>query len=100
MFMLIHMSELVKQDIIDITTGSKIGRLCDFTVDSSTAIITNLVVIRRRTFFGIFKTGEDIIIPWKDVHMFGKDTILVNKCPEFIKKKKKNILSEMIGLFK
>ncbi len=99
--MIVHMCDLAKQDIIDIQTGCKVGKLCDFCVDTSTAMITNLIVIRRTSFLSIFRGGEEIIIPWCDVHMFGRDTILISKCPQLNKKKKKNnIISEIISMFK
>lgn len=98
--MIIHMSDLAKQDIIDLSTGCKIGKLCDFSVDSNTAIILNLIVIRKSRFFSFFGGGEEIIIPWCDVQMFGKDTILIKKCPQIYKKKKSNLISEIISMFK
>ena len=99
--MIVHMCDLAKQDIIDIQTGCKVGKLCDFCVDTSTAMITNLIVIRKSSFFCFLKGGEEIIIPWSDVHMFGRDTILISKCPQLNKKKKKySLFSEIISMFK
>ena len=99
--MMIHMSDLSKQDIIDIQTGCKVGKLCDFCVDTSTAMITNLIVIRKSSFFSFIRGGEEIIIPWCDVHMFGRDTILITKCPQLNKRKKSgNLFSEIIAMFK
>jgi YlmC/YmxH family sporulation protein len=98
--MMIRMTELVKRDIIDITTGAKIGRLCDFTVDSTTATVKNLIVFGRRRCFGFLRSEDDIIIDWCDVKMFGKDTILINRCPEIAARLKKNIIRELFELFK
>ena len=98
--MMIRMTELVKRDIIDITTGAKIGRLCDFTVDSNTATVKNLIVFGRRRCFGLLRAEVDIIIDWCDVKMFGKDTILINKCPEIGKRKRQNLFHDIFELFK
>lgn len=94
------MADLVRHDIIDITTGAKVGRLCDFTVDSDTATVKCLIVYGKRSFFGLIKSGEDIVIPWCDVKMFGKDTILITKCPVTASKKRRGIISGIVDLFK
>jgi YlmC/YmxH family sporulation protein len=81
------MTDLVDMDIIDITNGEKLGRVCDFEIDSENACIRCIIVFGRRRCFGLLGREEDIIIKWSEIYMIGKDTILV-KCEKSPQRKK------------
>ena len=67
------------KEVINIKNGRRLGNVLDVTADLKTGTITSIIVPGAPSkFWGIFQTGDDIIIPWENITCIGDDIILVN----------------------
>lgn len=71
-------NDLRCKDVINVKNGCRIGCVCDFEIDLSSARISALVIYGRWRLFGLLGCGKDIIIRWCDIQLIGEDAILVN----------------------
>ena len=71
-------NELRSKDVINVKNGCRLGMVCDFEIDLSTARITALIVYGRLRLFGLLGRQKDIVIRWCDIQLIGDDTILVS----------------------
>lgn len=71
------LSELKQKEVIDLRTGTMLGRVDDIEIceDSS---VKSVIVYGRPRFFGFGSRDQDIIIKFSDIDLIGKDTILVS----------------------
>lgn len=68
------LSDLQKKDIIDITSGIKVGNIIDAIIDDS-GVITSLVVDKYS--FNFFSNRGEFIVNFKDIIKIGEDVVLV-----------------------
>ncbi len=73
--------ELKKKEVVDATTGIKLGEIVDLELNLETGQITALVVPGAGSLWGILKRKEDVVVPWTKIKVIGKDVILVDKTP-------------------
>lgn len=71
-------NDLRCKDVINVKNGCRIGCVCDFEIDLSSARISALIIYGRWRCFGLLGRKKDIIIRWGDIQLIGEDTILVN----------------------
>ena len=71
-------NDLRCKDVINVKNSCRIGCVCDFEIDLSSARISALVIYGRWRLFGLLGRGKDIIIRWCDIQLIGEDAILVN----------------------
>lgn len=76
--MLCSLSELHGKEVISLKTGEKLGFVDDIEFDSNTAQVKTLVIFGRERFFGFLGREDDVKIPFEDIHLIGKDAILIN----------------------
>lgn len=71
----ISYTDLRCKDVVNVVNGAKMGKIIDMIVDSNGKLVLGLVVPGIRK---IFKSNEDIFIPWDCIVKIGSDTILIN----------------------
>ena len=71
----ISYTDLRCKDVVNVVNGSKMGKIIDLIIDSSGKAVIGLVVPGIRK---IFKSNEDIFIPWDCIVKIGSDIILIN----------------------
>ena len=71
----ISYTDLRCKDVVNAVNGAKMGKIIDLIVDSNGKCVLGLVVPGVRK---IFKSNEDIFIPWDCIVKIGSDTILIN----------------------
>ena len=76
--MVYSFNDLRCKEIINVTTGARLGYPDDIEFDNCTAKICRLIVFGRARFFGLFGREEDLFIKWCDIEVIGEDTILVS----------------------
>lgn len=69
--------ELRHKEVINNSTGCRVGFVDDIEVDTQTARVCSIIIFGRVRFLGLLGRCEDIIIPWEDICLIGEDTILV-----------------------
>ena len=70
-----RVSELQIKDVVNITTGKRLGRIIDIDIDQKGVI--NYFVVEERHFFRFFKSREEFNIPMNQIKKIGEDVILV-----------------------
>ncbi|KIL41758.1 hypothetical protein SD70_05180 [Gordoniibacillus kamchatkensis] len=82
-------SDFQTKDVINIVDGKKLGQVSDLELDLRQGRIDAIVVPSQGKFFGLFGSGTDVIIPWKNIVKIGMDVVLVklddvrvNRVPE------------------
>ena len=69
-------SELRRRDVINISTGNRLGRVCDALVDLRTGQITALIVPGPARYLCCFGREDDYVLPWGCITRIGRDVIL------------------------
>ena len=71
----ISYTDLRSKEVVNLQNGARMGKIIDMIIDSSGKNVLGLVVpgIRR-----LFKSSEDIFIPWCNISKIGNDVILVS----------------------
>lgn len=77
----IRFGELKRKEVVDATTGIKLGEIVDLELNLETGQITALVVPGASSMWSILKRKEDVVVPWTKIKVIGKDVILVDKTP-------------------
>ena len=75
--MLVKTSELWLLDVINTIDGQRLGNITDLDIDLTTGRINALILTEPGSFFGLFRRGHDLEIPWEKVILIGIDVILV-----------------------
>lgn len=65
------------KEVVNISTGFRMGFVCDVVLDTVTGQILSVVVPGPCRFFGILGREEDYVIPWECIRKIGADIILV-----------------------
>ena len=71
----ISYTDLRAKEVVNLQNGARMGKIIDMIIDSNGKNVLGLVVpgIRR-----LFKSSEDIFIPWCNISKIGNDVILVS----------------------
>ena len=79
-----NLSDLQEKEVIDISTGKRIGAIVDIII-SMTGNISKLILEDRRNSRKLFsKNQDDIYLDWKQIIKIGDDIILVDSKNEKI----------------
>ena len=79
-----NLSDLQEKEVIDISTGKRIGAIVDIII-SMTGNISKLVLEDKRNSRKLFsKNQDDIYLDWKQIIKIGDDIILVDSKNEEI----------------
>ncbi len=76
-----RIAELKAKQVVCIKNGCVLGYISDVEINTSSGIIENIVIFGRLRFFGLLGREEDIIIPWSEIDVIGRETVLVNTDP-------------------
>lgn len=69
--------ELKTKEIVNVVDGKRLGKISDMVFNTSTGKILGLIVPPYKKSWNIFRTQEDIFIPYNCVCRIGDDIILV-----------------------
>lgn len=76
------MSELKNKQVVCVKNGCVFGYVSDVEIDTSNGNLQSIVIPGRLRFFGILGREDDIVIPWSEISVIGKETVLVNTNPD------------------
>ena len=74
----VRLSDLRSREVINISTGERLGYVGDAVMELSSGQILALVVPGRLRFFGLLGREDDYILPWGCIRRLGGDIILVD----------------------
>lgn len=75
--MICGLEDIKNKEVIDITTGERLGYIDDVQMNIETSEVIALVIYGRIGLFGIFGKEDDVIIPCSDIRVIGSETILI-----------------------
>lgn len=70
-------SDFQTKDVVNIVDGKRLGQISDLELDLRAGRIDAIVVPNYTKFFGMFGSGADLIIPWRNIVKIGADVVLV-----------------------
>lgn len=71
-----RLSEIQNKDVINLTTGVKIGNIIDIKINVDTGKIESFI-LEKKKFSSIFSSNDEIEIYYDQIKKFGEDVILV-----------------------
>ena len=71
-----RLSEIQNKDVINLTSGMKVGNIIDIKINSETGKIESLI-LEKKKFSSIFNSNDEIEIYWTQINKIGEDVILV-----------------------
>jgi len=71
----ISYTELRAKEVVNVSSGVRMGKIIDMIIDSNGKNVLGVVVPGVRK---IFRASEDIFIPWCNITKIGADVILVS----------------------
>lgn len=73
-----RIAELRHKEVINQSDGMRLGFVDDVEIDTKNACLVAIVIYGKPKFFGLLGRCDDTVIPWRDIHLIGEDTILVS----------------------
>lgn len=73
-----NLSDMQLKEIIDVSSGRRLGSIVDVVVDSNGFIIKMLLDNKRNRGKIFNNSREDVYIEWRNIVKLGDDIILVN----------------------
>ncbi|WP_202077014.1 YlmC/YmxH family sporulation protein [Caldalkalibacillus salinus] len=74
---MLKISEFQTKDVVNVMDGSKLGTVSDLEINLKHGRVDAIVCPGPGKFFGLFSSGQDIVIPWNQIVKIGSDVILV-----------------------
>ena len=75
--MLCRFSDFRYKEVINVSSGSRLGFICDAEYQWPEGRIRALIVPGRSKLFGLLGREDDFILPWECISRVGEDFILV-----------------------
>lgn len=76
-----RIDELKNKQVVCVKDGCVLGYVSDIELDTDSGNLTAIIIFGKPKALGFFGREEDIIIPWKDIKVIGRETILVTTDP-------------------
>lgn len=74
-------SELQAKDVVNIRDGARLGTVGDLDIDLDQGVVRAIVVPGSARLFGLWRGGQEYVIPWDQIVKIGTDVILVELRP-------------------
>ena len=70
------LSDLRYKEVIDQSTGQRLGYVCDAEIDLDDGKLVSLIVPGQKKLVGLLSGDDDYILPWGSISRLGDDIIL------------------------
>ena len=77
-----RVSEFRNKQVVCVKNGCVLGFVSDVEIDTSDGKLKAIVIQGRFKLLGLFGREEDIVIPWNEISVIGKETVLVTTDPD------------------
>lgn len=75
--MICRLEDLRRKEVIDITTGERLGYIDDAEMNLEKSSVQSLVIYGRERFFGFLGREDDVVIPCSEIKVVGNDVVLI-----------------------
>jgi YlmC/YmxH family sporulation protein len=79
MFVTCSINELKNKEVINVSTGEKLGLVSDAQIDLNNGRLTAIIVPGAYRVMGFWGRDDDIIIKWENIKKIGDDIIIIDK---------------------
>lgn len=93
---MVKISDFQTKEVVNILDGKRLGQISDLEIDLRHGRIESIVIPGPGKFLGFFSSGNDYVIPWKNIVKIGKDVVLV-RMEETLKIDARNTGSDVYG---
>ena len=69
--------ELRKKEVVNLGDGKRLGKFIDVVFELQTGKILGFVLPGANKFLGVFRTGDELFVPYQSILKIGDDVILV-----------------------
>jgi len=76
-----RIADLRTKQVVCVKNGCVLGYISDVEINTTSGRIDNIVIFGKLRLFGLLGRDEDIIIPWSEIEVIGRETVLVNTDP-------------------
>ena len=73
-----RIGDLQYKEVINISTGSRLGYVSDLEFDIHSGKILSFIVPGPKKLLGLIQGESDYVFPWESIVRMGDDTILIN----------------------
>ncbi|MGA3851442.1 YlmC/YmxH family sporulation protein [Bacillus pumilus] len=74
---MISISEFQIKDVVDVSSGKKLGTIGDIDINVTSGKIQAIIIGGAGKMMGFFGKEEEMIVPWRNIVKIGEDVILV-----------------------
>lgn len=74
---MVKISDFQTKEVVNILDGKRLGQIADLEIDLRHGRVEAIVVPGPGKFLGFFASGNDFVIPWRNIVKIGKDVVLV-----------------------
>ena len=75
-------SDFRQKEVIDISSGARLGFVTDAVIDEENGEVTALIVPKKGKAFALFGKETEYEISWENIKKIGEDIVLVDGCVE------------------
>lgn len=79
--MYMRIADLRNKQVVCVKNGCVLGYISDVEIDTSSGRLESVIIFGRMRALGIFGRDEDIVIPWSEISVIGRETLLVTTDP-------------------
>ena len=76
-----RIAELRNKQVVCVKNGCVLGYISEVEINTADGRLEAIVIFGRLRFFGLLGREDDIIIPWHEIEVIGRETVLVNTDP-------------------
>lgn len=76
-----RIAELRNKQVVCVKNGCVLGFISDVEVNTADGRLDAIIIYGRLRLFGLLGREDDIIIPWREIDVIGRETVLVNTDP-------------------
>ena len=88
MGMELRLTDLHYREVINASTGERLGYVSDVMINGDDGRISALVVPGPAKFFGLLGREADYVLPWENISRLGEDIVLINSTAAVRRKKR------------
>jgi len=77
-----RIADLRNKQVVCVKNGCVLGFVSDIEINTGDGRLEAIVIFGRPRLLGILGREEDIVIPWKDIKVIGRETVLIETDPE------------------
>lgn len=76
-----RIAELRNKQVVCVKNGCVLGYISDVELNTVDGKLEAIIIYGRLRLFGLLGREDDIIIPWREIDVIGRETVLVTTDP-------------------